>query len=81
MKLFTSDCCLQEGGGVGGGGVGNKPSLRRIGKRIICTSLQQGRLSAPRGCAGLCRQHRSVERRAEGLGKLPCAAVFEAQWC
>lgn len=51
MKLFTSDCCLQEGGGLGGG-VGNKPSLRRIGEQIICTSLQQGWLSAPCGCAG-----------------------------
>lgn len=42
MKLFTSDYAVyKKGCGVGGVG-GNKPSLRRIGKCVICTSLQQG---------------------------------------
>lgn len=40
MKLFTSDSAVykREAEWVGRGG--DKPSLRRIGKRVICTSLR-----------------------------------------
>lgn len=76
MKLFTSDCCLQEGGGLGGGEQA-KPQ-EDWGTHYLHQPAAGLAVSTMWLCMQLCRQRRSVERRAEGLGELPCAAVFEA---
>lgn len=58
MKLFTSDCCLQEGGGVGGVGWGTSQASGGLGNA----------LSAPACSRAGCQHHVGVLDSAGSVG-------------